>query len=158
MAIVRDATVQIRSEILILITRNLCFLIVVFQLFRFRSLGRIESKHITLVSIWKKLKLAINQLNLFELVQAQKSIYRAFLDSFWILFKHTRQPSTKSREFQTSLLGDLDTNTTFQLINFLTYKYIISTYQFSYLQILQTFQLSSGIKNDWTKSLSDVEA
>ena len=68
----------------------------------------------------------------------------------YLFFKLTRQPSTKSREFQTSLLGDLDTNTTFQLINFLTYKSIISTYQFSYVQILQTyqFQLSSGIKND----------
>ena len=39
-----------------------------------------------IMSIWNKLKLAINQLNLFQLVQVQKSSYRAVLDSFWILF------------------------------------------------------------------------
>ena len=43
---------------------------------------------VSIMSIWKNLKLAINQLNLFELVQAQKTIYRAVLDSFWILFRN----------------------------------------------------------------------
>ena len=47
-------------------------------------------KLVSFMNIWKKLKLAIKLvkscINLFELVQTQKSIYRAVLDSFWILF------------------------------------------------------------------------
>ena len=47
-------------------------------------------KLVSFMNIWKKLKLAIKLvkscINLFELVQAQKGIYRAVLDSFWILF------------------------------------------------------------------------
>ena len=60
-------------------------------------LHHLKNKHaqtclnfVSIMSIWKKLKLAINQLNLFELVQAQKNIYRAVLDSFWILFFPTK--------------------------------------------------------------------